>query len=64
METEFLQPRDACDRCGREALGVVGDETLCESCYHEAGACCGEFGVKEDTCAATFTAHSNYASEW
>jgi|GEM_PF-2940901 len=63
METEFLQPGDACDRCGREALGVVGDETLCESCYHEAGACCGEFGVKEDTCAETFTAPGNCASE-
>ncbi|MFT3990544.1 MAG: hypothetical protein QM680_03955 [Luteolibacter sp.] len=32
----------SCDRCGREALGIVGDEALCEDCYHEAGACCGD----------------------
>ena len=60
METEHPQSRDTCDRCGREALGVVGDETLCESCYHEAGACCGEFGGKD---AGMFTATGKCASE-
>lgn len=34
----------ACDRCGSDALGRIGDEALCESCLHEAGACCGSFG--------------------
>jgi NMD protein affecting ribosome stability and mRNA decay len=33
-----------CDRCGREAAGHLGDEALCESCYHEASSCCGLFG--------------------
>ncbi len=36
-----------CDRCGMPALGVLGDETLCENCIHEAGACCGSFGEEE-----------------
>jgi hypothetical protein len=30
-----------CDRCGQPASAVVGDETLCDSCYHTAGSCCG-----------------------
>ena len=30
-----------CDRCGKEAAGVLGDETLCESCYHGEASCCG-----------------------
>jgi hypothetical protein len=29
-----------CDRCSKEALGVLGDETLCEDCLHESSACC------------------------
>lgn len=37
----------ACDRCGRESLGILGDEALCESCYHSATACCGAFGGDE-----------------
>ncbi len=31
-----------CDRCGQDALGVLGDEHLCETCVHEASGCCGE----------------------
>jgi hypothetical protein len=30
-----------CSRCGMEALGAIGDEILCESCYHVSGSCCG-----------------------
>ncbi len=37
-----------CDRCGHPAIGEVGDEALCETCYHEAGACCGVFGEDEE----------------
>lgn len=31
-----------CDRCGQDALGVLGDENLCETCVHEVSACCGD----------------------
>jgi hypothetical protein len=32
---------ETCDRCGKEAAGIVGDERLCESCYHAETSCCG-----------------------
>jgi hypothetical protein len=43
MNPESVQP-EPCDRCGREAAGILGDEALCESCYHAESACCGNFG--------------------
>ncbi len=36
-----------CDRCGRPALGILGDEALCEDCVHEVSACCGSFGGEQ-----------------
>lgn len=44
---EVSDDSSACTRCGREALGVLGEEALCESCYHSASACCGVFGEEE-----------------
>jgi hypothetical protein len=41
MEEISLQ-QPGCDRCGEDALGVLGDEHLCETCVHEASACCGD----------------------
>ncbi len=35
---------ETCGRCGQEAAGHLGDEALCETCYHEASSCCGLFG--------------------
>jgi ribosomal protein S14 len=42
------KPTETCDRCGREAAGVIADLTLCESCYHEETSCCGRFGEEEE----------------
>lgn len=43
-----------CDRCGRKADGVLGDEALCEDCYHAASSCCGVFGdEKSQFCMVT-----------
>jgi hypothetical protein len=39
---EILSEQEACDRCCKDALGILGDEHLCENCVHEASACCGE----------------------
>lgn len=41
--SESIKASTACDRCGKEALGVLGDETLCETCIHGDSACCGRF---------------------
>jgi len=32
---------EPCDRCGKEALGFLGDEQLCEDCLHGESSCCG-----------------------
>lgn len=34
---------ESCNRCGKEALGAIGEEALCESCIHGDSACCGRF---------------------
>jgi len=41
--SEESQDRDSCDRCGKEALGVIGEELLSENCIHAESACCGGF---------------------
>jgi hypothetical protein len=43
---------EPCDRCWCESIGEVGEERLCESCYHAESACCGNFG-DEQGCTAT-----------
>lgn len=44
MMEEFSTEQEACDRCGRNALGILGEEHLCENCLHEVSGCCGEIG--------------------
>lgn len=46
MEESSSEPV-VCDRCGGDALGLLGEEHLCESCVHEASACCGEWSYKD-----------------
>jgi len=38
---------ETCDRCGKEAAGHLGEEALCETCYHAETSCCGRFGEEE-----------------
>ncbi|MEO5713248.1 MAG: hypothetical protein ABIT37_07140 [Luteolibacter sp.] len=38
METKDEKP---CGNCGAATTLRVGDEAICENCWHEAGACCG-----------------------
>lgn len=40
MEKEILA--EVCDLCGGEAIGILGETTLCENCLHEASSCCGD----------------------
>jgi formylmethanofuran dehydrogenase subunit E len=35
------EEKPPCDRCGQPAAAIVGDEMLCESCYHAAASCSG-----------------------
>ncbi len=41
MEESSQEPA-VCHRCGQDALGLLGEEHLCETCVHEASACCGD----------------------
>lgn len=43
-EESTIEPA-LCDRCGGDALGLIGEEHLCENCVHEVSACCGEIGL-------------------
>jgi hypothetical protein len=47
MNAAENSPENTCDRCGKEALGELGEETLCESCYHAETSCCGRFSTDE-----------------
>lgn len=42
MMPEVSDKPVSCDRCGKESLGKLGDENLCEDCLHEASACCAD----------------------
>ncbi|TVR50917.1 MAG: hypothetical protein EA425_08490 [Puniceicoccaceae bacterium] len=40
-------PRHHCDRCGRPATVLSGDDWFCDECSQLPGSCCPEFGADD-----------------